>query len=277
MSLLLHLSDPHFGTEQVPVVEALLRLVRAEPPTLVVLSGDITQRATPAQFAAARAFVDRLGPAPVLVVPGNHDVYPWWRPISRLAFPLGRYKRYVSRDLLPTFEMEGLSVLGINSAHGRTVKGGQIRKREREAIREFFSSRDASIFKVLVVHHHITRIQALGPHDVVSQAREALEVASASGVDLILCGHLHVSHVEPLSVVPENHRIVVVSAGTATSNRGRGTNRHTNFYNVIEIDDEAFTIEERKFDPEARRFVTHATTRFARLPETQETLKQGEQ
>ncbi len=272
-----HLSDIHFGRIAYPeIVGLLVGEVNAAEVDLVAVSGDLTQRARRHQFTAAVEMLKSFE-APVLVVPGNHDVYPWWRPISRLAFPLGRYKRYVSRDLLPTFEMEGLSVLGINSAHGRTVKGGQIRKREREAIREFFSSRDASIFKVLVVHHHITRIQALGPHDVVSQAREALEVASASGVDLILCGHLHVSHVEPLSVVPENHRIVVVSAGTATSNRGRGTNRHTNFYNVIEIDDEAFTIEERKFDPEARRFVTHATTRFARLPETQETLKQGEQ
>lgn len=272
-----HLSDIHFGRIAYPeIVGLLVGEVNAAEVDLVAVSGDLTQRARRHQFTAAVEMLKSFE-APVLVVPGNHDVYPWWRPISRLAFPLGRYKRYVSRDLLPTFEMEGLSVLGINSAHGRTVKGGQIRKREREAIREFFSSRDASIFKVLVVHHHITRIQALGPHDVVSQAREALEVASASGVDLILCGHLHVSHVEPLSVVPENHRIVVVSAGTATSNRGRGTNRHTNFYNMIEIDDEAFTIEERKFDPEARRFVTHATTRFARLPETQETLKQGEQ
>ena len=242
-----HLSDIHFGRIAYPeIVDLLVGEVNAAEVDLVAVSGDLTQRARRHQFTAAVEMLKSFE-APVLVVPGNHDVYPWWRPISRLAFPLGRYKRYVSRDLLPTFEMEGLSVLGINSAHGRTVKGGQIRKREREAIREFFSSRDASIFKVLVVHHHITRIQALGPHDVVSQAREALEVASASGVDLILCGHLHVSHVEPLSVVPENHRIVVVSAGTATSNRGRGTNRHTNFYNVIEIDDEAFTIEERKF------------------------------
>lgn len=263
-----HLSDIHFGRIAYPeIVGHLVEEVNEGEVDLVVVSGDLTQRARKGQFSAAVEMLESFE-APVLVVPGNHDVYPWWRPVSRLAFPLGRYRRYVSRDLLPSYEVDGLSVLGINSAHGRTVKGGQIRSREREAIRKFFSNRDASIFKVLVVHHHITRIQALGPHDVVRQARQALEVASASGVDLILCGHLHVSHIEPLSVVPENHRIVVASAGTATSNRGRGTNRQTNFYNLIEIDDEAFTIEERKFDPEAGHFVTHATTRFARLPET---------
>ena len=40
-----------------------MRFVRAQAPELVVLSGDITQRARRRQFRAARAFVDRLGGA----------------------------------------------------------------------------------------------------------------------------------------------------------------------------------------------------------------------
>ena len=54
MSLVLQISDPHFGTEQPPVVEALVRLVRDQAPILVVLSGDITQRARHWQSRAAR-------------------------------------------------------------------------------------------------------------------------------------------------------------------------------------------------------------------------------
>ena len=67
MSVVLHLSDTHFGTEQPAVVEALVALAARQRPDLVILSGDITQRARTAQFRAARAFVDRLG-APVLAV-----------------------------------------------------------------------------------------------------------------------------------------------------------------------------------------------------------------
>ncbi len=59
MSVLLQISDPHFGTEQPPVVEALAALARQQRPDLLVLSGDITQRARPAQFQAARAFMER--------------------------------------------------------------------------------------------------------------------------------------------------------------------------------------------------------------------------
>jgi 3',5'-cyclic AMP phosphodiesterase CpdA len=74
MTLLLQISDPHFGTEQPPVAQALLRLATALRPDLVVMSGDITQRARRTQFNAARAFVDRFDATPFVVVPGNHDI-----------------------------------------------------------------------------------------------------------------------------------------------------------------------------------------------------------
>ena len=59
MGVLLHISDTHFGTEQAPVVEALVALAAQQRPDVVVLSGDITQRARPAQFRAAKACVER--------------------------------------------------------------------------------------------------------------------------------------------------------------------------------------------------------------------------
>ena len=74
MSVLLQISDPHFGTEQAPVVAALEALAAQQQPDLLVLSGDITQRARPAQFRAARALMERLG-APLLAIPGNHDIH----------------------------------------------------------------------------------------------------------------------------------------------------------------------------------------------------------
>ena len=57
-------------------------------------------------------------------MPGNHDVYAWWRPFHRVFRPLSRYRRHITDDLTPTFRQDGLAVLGINSAHGRTIKGG---------------------------------------------------------------------------------------------------------------------------------------------------------
>lgn len=88
MSVLLQLSDPHFGTEQAPVVKALAALAQQQQPDLLVLSGDITQRAKRNQFAVARAFTDRLG-APLLAILGNHDI-PLFDLGQRLFYPYAR-------------------------------------------------------------------------------------------------------------------------------------------------------------------------------------------
>lgn len=262
-----HISDIHFGKIINPeIVSVLVQEVNEAGVDVVAVSGDLTQRAKPVQFEAAAAMIDAFEP-PTIVVPGNHDVYAWWYPRQRLFSPLRRYKRYITDDLTPCFEHEGLAVMGINSAYGRTVKGGRIDRDQREAMATFFARRSDEAFKVLVVHHHLTRILALGPHDVARKARQTLRVASDVGIDLILCGHLHISHIEPAVIKPTRHRIVIASAGTATSNRGRLSNRRTNFYNIIDVAPDHFTIEERRYDPDARCFVRDDCSRFDRTRE----------
>lgn len=261
---LAHLSDLHFGKIGHPgIVDALVDEVNQGNVDLVAISGDLTQRARDQEFAAASAMLDAIRP-PTLVVPGNHDVYPWWKPFHRVFDPLAPYRRYISTETAPTFEVDGVSVLGLNSAYGRTIKGGRIGSDAREALSNYFAGRDASVFKIVVVHHHLSRIEALGSHDIVRNATDTLNRAANLGVDLILCGHLHVSHIEPVDVIPAEHRLVIASAGTATSSRGRGPNRETNFYNVVSVGSDDFSIEERRFDTALERFVTDLETRFER-------------
>jgi 3',5'-cyclic AMP phosphodiesterase CpdA len=259
-----HLSDLHFGRIAHPgIVDALVREVNDDAVDLAVLSGDLTQRARPREFEGALRMLDAIRP-PTLVVPGNHDVYPWWRPYRRLATPLRRYREYVTDDLAPTFEADSVAVLGLSTPHGATIKGGRVGPRDREVLRQYFSSVEETAFKVLVLHHHLTEIRSLGPHDVARQARKTLDTAVEKGVDLILCGHLHISHIEPLTIIPRKRRVVVASAGTATSNRWRSPQGPTNFYNCVTIEDEAFHIEERRYVPSEDRFVADGTTRFHR-------------
>lgn len=259
-----HLSDIHFGRIAHPeIVDALVDEVNALGVDLVAVSGDLTQRARTMQFMAASAMLEAFE-APTIVVPGNHDVYAWWYPMARWFTPLRRYRRHISADLSPTFTCDGLSVLGINSAHGRTIKGGKIGRLSMRRIETFFQDQPADAFKVLVLHHHLTRIQALGAHDVARRARETLDVATSAKVDLVLCGHLHISHVEPIEVVPAKHRLVIASAGTATSNRGRGAHATSNFYNIIEVTPGHFSIEERLFDAASCSFTAEKRVKFAR-------------
>ena len=73
MRKIVHLSDLHFGRVDAELLEPLRLCVEKIAPHLVVVSGDLTQRAKPEQFCEAKAFLDTL-PLPQLVVPGNHDV-----------------------------------------------------------------------------------------------------------------------------------------------------------------------------------------------------------
>jgi 3',5'-cyclic AMP phosphodiesterase CpdA len=259
-----HFSDLHFGRIGHPgVVDALVEEVNERDVALAVLSGDLTQRARPREFEAAQDLLDALAP-PTLVVPGNHDVYPWWRPLRRLRDPLERYRAYITEDLAPTFDANGVAVLGLTSAYGRTIKSGRVGASDRRAIREYFGAMENRHFKVLVLHHHLTKMRSLGPHDIVGQARRTLQTAVEEGVDLILCGHLHVSLIEPVEIIPADHRVVVASAGTATSNRWRTGHDATNFYNVITVTPDAFSIEERRYVPRDGRFTRDGVTRFER-------------
>lgn len=49
------------------------RLMDKFRPDLILISGDLTQRARTHEFRLAKEFIRKL-PAPVLVVPGNHDI-----------------------------------------------------------------------------------------------------------------------------------------------------------------------------------------------------------
>jgi len=261
-----HISDLHFGRIAHPgVVQALVDEINEGNIDLVALSGDLTQRARISEYEAARAMLDALDP-PHLVVAGNHDVYPWWRPLKRLWTPLERYRRYVTDDLAPTFASDDVAVLGLTSAYGASIKGGRLGDADRAVLREYFQDVPPDRFKILVVHHqlHPTTIGPISPHPVARQAQKTLDAAAEAGVDLILCGHLHIPAVTPLEIVPGEPRIVIASAGTTTSNRYRQPTGPVNFYNVVTVERDAFSVEERRYVLDDDRFVRDGVTRFDR-------------
>jgi len=273
MPTLAHLSDIHFGKiADDRVVDALVGEVNEAGVDLVVVSGDLTQRARTREFQAARAMLDAFEP-PVIVVPGNHDVRAWWHhPFDRLLRSSKRFRAFIADDPTPTFAVDGLAAFGLNSAHGWTIKGGRIRTSHVAEMEAFFAAQPPGAFRVLTVHHHLYHLDALGDHDVSRGARLALDAAQRARVDLVLCGHLHTSHVQTVELADadgDGHRLVIASAGTATSSRGRRENRGVNFYNWVEVGPEQFTVRERRFDVETGRFAEARATAFERsLPES---------
>src|SRR5471030_3362505 len=133
MRTLVHLSDLHFGRVDPALLEPLRRRVLGLAPDVVVVSGDLTQRAKTEEFKAARAFLDTL-PGPQIVVPGNHDI-PLYNVASRFLTPLRKYTRYVTLDLTPEYVDEEIAVLGINTARSLTFKDGRINREQIEQVR----------------------------------------------------------------------------------------------------------------------------------------------
>ena len=89
-----HISDLHFGRTEPRRVRALSEALVHSPPDLLIVTGDLTQRARRSQFEEARRFLDDI-PCPKLVVPGNHDIAPFFRPLRRLFWPRRRFRRFL--------------------------------------------------------------------------------------------------------------------------------------------------------------------------------------
>ncbi|SAL22985.1 metallophosphoesterase [Caballeronia peredens] len=235
MTLLLQISDTHFGTERPPVVAALSRLFDALSPDLVVLSGDITQRARRSQFAAARAFVDSLGAVPALVLPGNHDI-PLFDPFSRLFRPYANHQRAFGADLEPSFEAPGLLVLGVNTTRPYRHKDGEVSMQQIRRVAARLETAGAAQLRVVVTHQPVAVTRAQDEKNLLHGRARAVQRWARAGADLILGGHIHLPYVLPLhdTFAGLPRRVWAVQAGTALSSRTRGT--IDNSVNVIRHD-----------------------------------------
>ena len=257
-----HISDLHFGTEDPAIAAALLAELdgsSAPRPSVVAISGDLTQRARPEQFRAARGFLDRL-PGPTIVVPGNHDV-PLYHLIDRLARPLERYRRLIGEPLMPVFSDRELAVVGVTTAHGFTFKGGRITREMTDAVAAVLTPIDAR-WKVLVAHHPFVLPADGDPSDRVRGAKAAIPVLEEAGVEVILTGHLHVAYSsDPTAFRSDDRAVIQVHAGTAMSTRRRG---EPNGYNLLTFAGDEIAIDHRVWD--GAEFVTETTKSYRRAP-----------
>ena len=222
MTTLLQVSDPHFGTEQPPVVQALLQLAHAERPDIVVMSGDITQRGRRHQFRAARAFVDQIKPAARLSIPGNHDI-PLFNLALRAFAPYANYSRSFGTDLEPVFKSDHLLVIGVNTTRPYRHKDGELSAQQIERVSELLKQASASQLRIIVVHQPVLAIRERDKDNLINGHREAVPAWAAAGGDIIMGGHIHLPYVRSLRTTFDSlpRDIWTVQAGTAVSSRIR--------------------------------------------------------
>jgi 3',5'-cyclic AMP phosphodiesterase CpdA len=261
MRTLVHLSDLHFGRVDPELLDPLRDLVHRIAPTVVVVSGDLTQRAKSEQFEEARAWLDTL-PGPQIIVPGNHDIS-LYNVFRRFALPLERYKRYITDDLDPVFIDDEIAVLGVNTARSLTWKDGRVNKEQVDKIRATLAGLPKDIVRVVVTHHPFDLPEGAKEDDLVDRAKMAMDVFAESGVDLLMAGHLHQSHAGNTQARYKisEYAALVVQAGTATSTRGRG---EVNSFNVIRTEPQKIEVDRYGWDSVHKQFQVMATEKFMR-------------
>ena len=270
---IVHIGDIHFGgVADIPVVEALERAVPDLRPDAIVIGGDLSQRARHGEFQRGRAFVNLLREtAPVLVIPGNHDVQWWRRPFIPFSKDVvyGKYRTYFGAELTPTLTIPGGAIIASAlTAHGVAwgslttrvrdiaVKG-HLPKKEIARVQGVFAGADAGLPRVLVLHHNVLRGE-LSQRMGLSRWRTAQQRIVAAGTDVVLCGHDHQEGAEML-----DGKVAVSTAGTL-STRARG-GRPVSF-NFVTIDPTAVQVTFFRWDSAKQRFQPSDTAAFSRRP-----------
>jgi len=263
---IVHLSDLHFGHHDPVLAEGLAGDVLSQEPTLVVVSGDFTQRGTRQEFEQAQAFL-RLLTVPVFSVPGNHDV-PALDIVQRLFDPYRLYRHFISDTLEPFVEIDGVAIAGIKTARRARFElnwaHGTISRAQLERLDAVFRQASPKAVRIVVAHHPLLEPEATTQvrMEPVRRASAALRAFHKMGVRAVLSGHFHLSYVrrhahQTAEGVPPGPRtaaavpILVVQASSTISTRLRG---EPNAYNVIDIQDGQLSVAVR--EQRASRWIT---------------------
>lgn len=242
MPKFVHISDLHFGREQPAVIEGWFKITAELQPDLVIISGDLTQRATDKEYLAAQQFLNQL-PWPYFVIPGNHDMSATDL-VERFFKPWNKWQQYIAPNLEPILNLEHARIVGVNTA--RTAgcyfdwSRGQISEQQISMVQQQFQGLADTCLKLVVAHHPFWLPKNSEYRDLVKRRDQALAAFHQAGIDLILGGHVHRAYTQIL------HGVLIVHAGTSFSKRlSQG---QANSFNLIQGDHTQLSIQFMHWD-----------------------------
>ena len=183
------------------VLNALTADIAAYAPDHIALTGDLTNFSTPAEFAAARAWLQTLGPASdITLSPGNHDALVAKNAPDRFA-PWREWMEDPGDTAFPAVRRRGpVALINLCSATPTApwLATGRLGEAQLARLEPVLAQlRREGLFRVLMIHHP--------PASGVVSKRKSLEDAPAlqamlqvHGVELVLHGHAHEAEVSAL-------------------------------------------------------------------------------
>ena len=240
---LFHLSDPHFGVENVEALDAFAAAARDERPDAILCTGDITQRATHEQFDAAARYFEQFE-TPVVMCAGNHDM-PYYNMWERFTDPYRRFRRLYAR-VGGEFVSDEVILVPLKT----TVRAqprfpwsdGYVRDEALAAtVNQLRGLTADERIKIVTCHHPLVPPEEGGENPTIG-GDEAFAAIARAGADAIVSGHVHIPF--DLTRSSGGARVRIIGTGTL-STRLRGA---APCYQVLTVSREAgIAVERREF------------------------------
>ncbi|HTE49521.1 MAG TPA: metallophosphoesterase [Kofleriaceae bacterium] len=260
---LLHISDLHFGRAYARRMgDAVLEAAERIQPDAVVVSGDLVEWAEHGGgWRDVAAFLGKFR-APVLAVPGNHDI-DRANLLGRFVDPFRAYRKHVHPELDRALPLAGAHVIGLASPSRWTMDLGYVSRAQAEWASESLDAAPSDALRVLVVHHGPRPARAGRWPRTHLRGRRLERMLFRSGVDLVLSGHRHFPHAEQIACRETGNQALWLQAGTTTCWRvNRRT--HSNSFTVVRALADRMEVGWWYYADEARGFQAGEQEVFAR-------------
>lgn len=217
---LAHISDPHLAPPALPfrwrdlvskrvlsqfawrrkrrrhrreVLEALTADIRVQGADHLAITGDVTNFATPEEFAAARSWLESLGdPFGVTLSPGNHDALVAYG----LAEPFASWTPWLGDapgDFPHLRVRQGIAILNLSSAIPTALhlaQGALGQDQLQRARQLLVQARAERLYRVVLIHHP-PLAGVVAPRKALRDRQALQALLQDVGAELVLHGHAH--------------------------------------------------------------------------------------
>lgn len=227
MTTIAHISDLHISKYEFNE-EIFLRAVdeiNSLNPDMIILTGDLTNQGYYKEFVLATHYLSKFD-SPVYAVPGNHDS----RNLGYESFEelIGERSWKLTKD-------NDFVVIGVDSSSPDVDDGNIGRPQQVWMDHQLDDCLLNSKFSVVALHHHVIPIPETGrERNILNDAGDILKTLINHEVDIVMCGHKHVSNIWQMN------ETLFVNAGSLSSNKLRG--KDLNSYNTYNISEDTIEI-----------------------------------